>query len=142
MDAKHHLIVAHEVSNKGGDRHQLSNMGKQAKEAMAVDELTVVADRGYYRMQELLACEEAEIMPVVAKMRISGNQAKGQFGRDDFHYIAEDDEYQCPAGERLIYRTSSQEQGLILHRYWSSACPSCAMHAKCTNGKYRRMTRW
>ena len=142
VDAQHHLIVAHEVTNVGVDRRQLAKIAKQAKAAIGTDELEVVADRGYYRSEEILACEEANISAYVAKPNTSSNRAKGLFGREDFHYIPEDDEYECPAGERLIYRFTRQERGKTIRRYWSSACVRCPIRPKCTTGKYRRFSRW
>jgi hypothetical protein len=142
VDTTHHLIVAHEVTNVGNDRTQLANMSKQAKDAMGSEELTVVADRGYFSGPEILACEEAGITPYVPKTQTSGNQAKGQFGKLDFIYIPEDDEYECPAGERLIDRFTRQEANKTIHRYWSSACPQCRIKSQCTIGKYRRLSRW
>jgi transposase len=117
VDTQHHIIVAHEVTNNGSDRQQLANMAKQAKTALTVDELTVVADRGYYRSEDLRDCEEANITTYLPKPQTSGNQAKGQFGRDAFRYIAEDDEYECPAGERLVRHTTTQDKGRNLHLY-------------------------
>ena len=142
VDAEHHLIVAHEVTNVGHDRAQLANMALQAKEATDEDALAVVADRGYYSSHEIRACEEAGITTYIPKNLTSGNQAKGYFGRQDFVYHADDDEYECPAGERLIYRFTREEAGKTLHRYWSSACPQCSRHAECTSGKHRRVSRW
>ena len=142
VDTTHHLIVAHEVTNVGVDRRQLSKMARQAKDAIGTDELEVVADRGYYRSEEIVACEEANISAYVAKPNTSSNRAKGLFGREDFRYRSEDDEYQCPAGERLIYRFTAQERGKTIRRYWSSACVRCPIRSKCTTGKYRRFSRW
>jgi transposase len=142
VDTKHHLIVAHEVTNVGSDRRQLTNMAKQAKEAMGHETLDVVADRGYYRSEEFLQCEKANITAYVPNSKTSHNAAKGLFAREDFHYIAADDEYECPAGERLIYRFTAKEDGKVLHRYWSSACVRCPMKSRCTTGVYRRMSRW
>ena len=142
VDAKHHLIVAHEVTNVGHDRAQLSNMATQAKEAIGTDTLTVVADRGYFKGEEILACEENAITTYLPKPQTSGNMAKGQFGKRDFIYKPEDDEYECPAGQRLIYRFTRQEKGKTTHRYWSSACPRCPIKSKCTTSVYRRVSRW
>ena len=72
----------------------------------------------------------------------SGAKAEGRFSKADFVYIAKDDAYQCPAGQRAIYRMTTVEKGLKLHRYWSSACPRCPLKARCTPGDYRRVTRW
>lgn len=142
VDTKYHLIVAHEVTNVGHDRTQLANMATQAKAAIGTDELTVVADRGYYKGEEILACKQNGITTYLPKPQTSGNMAKGQFGKRDFIYKLEDDEYECPAGERLIYRFTRQEAGKTTHRYWSSACPHCPIKSKCTTSKYRRVSRW
>ena len=142
VDTEHHLIVAHEVTNVGHDRAQLSNMAKQAQEAMEVEDLSAVADRGYFKGEEILACQKAGIEVTLPKPQTSGSQAEGRFGKRDFHYVAEDDEYRCPAGEYLIWRMTTQEKGQTLHRYWSSACPRCTIKARCTPSPYRRVTRW
>lgn len=142
VDTKHHLIVAHEVTKSGSDRRQLANMAQQAKTALAVDELGVVADRGYYRGEEILDCEESNITTYLPKPNTSPNRAMGQYGRDAFRYIAEDDEYECPVGQRLVHRMTTQENGKTLHRYWTSACRQCPIKAQCTSGKERRVTRW
>jgi hypothetical protein len=142
VDAKHHLIVAHEVTNVGNDRSQLYNMASQAKEALAVKELEVVADRGYFKGEEILVCERDNITTYLPKPNTSGSVKKGLFSKRDFIYHREDDEYECPAGERLIYRCTSKEKGQAIRKYWSSACPSCPIKARCTTGKERRVSRW
>jgi transposase len=142
VDTKHHLIVAHEVTNVGHDRHQLTHMAKQAKDAMAVTELQVVADRGYFSSQEILDCQQAGIVPTLPKPATSGAKADGRFGRDHFVYHPEQNEYSCPAGERLKWRYSRIEGNLTMHRYWSSACQPCELKAKCTPSQNRRVGRW
>jgi len=142
VDTEHHMIVAHEVSNVGSDRRQLANMARQAKSALGVEELRVVADRGYYRGEEIRDCDNAGITTYIPKPNTSPNRAKGQFGRDAFRYIAADDEYECPAGQRLVRHMTTQEKGRTLHRYWTHVCGQCAMKAQCTSGKQRRVTRW
>ena len=142
VDAKHHLIVAHEVTNVGHDRTQLANMAQQAKQAIETDALTVVADRGYFKGEEILACDEAGITTYLPKPQTSGNMANGLFGKRDFIYQPKDDEYACPAGERLIYRFTREENGKMMRRYWSSACPRCAIKSRCTTSQYRRVSRW
>ncbi len=142
VDVKHHLIVAHEVTNVGHDRAQLKNMATQAKDAMAVDALTVVADRGYFNGKEIKACEDIGIKTYLPKCQTSGNQAKGLFGRRDFIYKSDIDEYECPAGEHVIYRFSTQEKGKTIRCYWSSTCVNCLMKPQCTTAKHRRISRW
>lgn len=142
VDAKHHLIVAHEVTNVGHDRNALATMAKQASVAMGGKDLTVVADRGYFKGEEILACEEAGITAFVAKPQTSASKAEGRFGKQDFIYVAQDDEYRCPAGQRLIKHMTTVEDGMTLHCYWCSVCPACPMKAQCTTGKERRVKRW
>jgi transposase len=142
VDTKHHLIVAHEVTNKGSDRRQLANMAKQAKSVIDTEELTAVADRGYYRGEDILDCDKANIETYLPKPQTSGNQAKGQFGRDAFRYIAEDNEYECPAGLRLVQHSTTRDKGRTLHLYWTYKCRYCDIKAQCTSGVHRKMSRW
>ena len=117
-------------------------MATQAKTAMGADELRVVADRGYFNSEEILKCQEAGIVPIVPKCITSGAQANGRFGKADFIYHAEKNEYRCPAGQSLIWRSSRVEGGLNLHRYWSSHCGQCEIKAQCTPSSERRVSRW
>jgi hypothetical protein len=77
VDAQHHLIVAHEVTNIGNDRSQLSTMARQAQEATGVSDLTAIADRGYFKGEEILACEATGVTPLVPKPLTSGAKADG-----------------------------------------------------------------
>jgi hypothetical protein len=72
VDAKHHVIVAHKVTNNGIDRDQLTSMAKLARTEMGVDKLTAVADRGYYKSEEILACHKSGITAFVPKTKTSG----------------------------------------------------------------------
>jgi hypothetical protein len=121
VDTKHHLIVSHEVTNVGSDRGQLSTMAEQARSALDAGTIEVVADRGHYAGEEILACEEAGMTVYLPKPMTSGAKAEGRFGKQDFVYVAEDDVYLCPAGERLTYRYTNEEDGKTLRRYWTTA---------------------
>lgn len=142
VDTKHHLIVAHEVTNVGIDRDQLTSMAKQARTAMGIQDLTAIADRGYFKNEEILKCHEAGITAIVPRIETSEATANGRFGKADFIYDVEANEYRCPAGQSLIWRYSTVERNLKLHRYWSSSCRQCAIKAQCTPGEQRRVTRW
>ena len=142
VDTGHHLIIAHEVTNSGSDRAQLSKIASQAKEVLGVDELEAVADRGYYSGPEILACHEAAIAVTLPKPVTSGIEAKGHFGKQDFRFVAEEDVYVCPAGERLAYSFTTQDKGMVLRRYRTNACQRCPIKRECTTGKERRITRW
>jgi transposase len=143
VDAEHHLIVAHEVTNLGNDRDQLANMGGQARAAMGVESLDVLADRGYFSGQEVLACETLGVIPYVPRPLTSGAKADGRFGKQDFVYIPEQDVYRCPSGQLLPHHMTTVEKGLTLHRYWDRAsCQSCSLKSQCTPSIERRVTRW
>jgi len=142
VETKHHLIIAHEVTNEGSDRAQLSPMAKAAKTTLGVEKLDAVADRGYFKGEEILACENAGITVTLPKPMTSGMLARGRFGKQDFRYVADEDAYICPAGETLPYHYTNEEDGLILRRYWTNACQDCPSKKSCTTGKERRISRW
>jgi transposase len=143
VDTDSHIVVAHEIINLSHDRTSLANMGRQASEATGAQALTVLADRGYFSGPEVLACEEAGIVPILPKPLTSGAKAGGRFGKQDFLYHADSDTYRCPAGETMIRRFSSLEHGMTLHGYATPACRSrCTMRANCTAGIERRIKRW
>ncbi|MBA4344781.1 MAG: IS5/IS1182 family transposase [Methylibium sp.] len=142
VDTKNHLIVAHEVTNNGSDRAQLSPIAQAARDAMGKRRLKAIADRGYYSGLGLKACEDAGIAALVPKPMTSNARAEGRFDTTGFIYIARADEYHCPAGQRAIRRFSREEDGLQISVYWSSACPACPMKAQCTTSAYRRIRRW
>jgi transposase len=142
VDTENHLIVAHEVTNVGSDRSQLAHTAQAAKEALQVEKLEAVADRGYFNGEEIKACEDAGVTVTLPKPMTSGAKADGRFGKQDFVYLAEEDVYRCPAGERLTYRMTTVENGQRMRRYWTNACRTCPLKAKCTKGPERRITRW
>jgi transposase len=142
VDTEYHLIVTHEVTNSGSDRAQLANMAKQAKAVLNSEKLEAVADRGYFSSPEILECHEAGITVTLPKPLTSGAKSEGRFGKQDFAYLPDKDEYRCPAGERLPYRYTNEEDGKVLRRYWTRVCPNCSLKSKCTTGPERRITRW
>ncbi len=142
VEAKHHLIVAHEVINVGHDRGQLADMARLAKAATGEEELIALADRRYYEGYDILECERAGVAAVVPAPMTSNNLAEGLFDERDFVYDAKNDEYRCPAGRIAIYRFTTEEAGKTQHKYWSSECPQCPLKPQCSKGKYRRIARW
>ena len=142
VDTTNHLIVAHEVTNVGTDRSQLANVANQTKAALHTSNLEAVADRGYYKGEEILACEEAGITVTLPKPQTSGAKAEGRFGKQDFVYMPAEDVYRCPAGEKLKYYFTAEENGQQLRRYWTNACRTCPIKQQCTTAKERRITRW
>ncbi len=142
VDAQHHLIVDHQVTNVGHDRSQLAVMAQRARDTMQVEHLEAVADRGYFSGEEIVACEAAGITAYVPRTQTSTSQAKGLFGKRDFVYVPETNTYRCPAGQSLIWRFQTIEHGLTLNCYWSSACKGCPLKSQCTPAPNRRVRRW
>lgn len=142
VDVENHLIVAHEVTMNNTDRSQLFSMSNQAKKAMGFDRIDALADRGYYKGEEIKACEDAGIRTYLPKTNTANNRAKGRFEKSDFRYFPKEDIYRCPAGDVLKWRMTTVEKGQNLHRYWSSNCQTCALKTQCTPSKQRRVTRW
>ena len=142
VDAQHHLIVDHEVTNVGNDHGQLTVMAERGRQATGEVDLTVVADRGYFSGAEILECTNAGMTPYVPRPLHSTARADGRFGKPDFVYIARKDEYRCPAGRRLTRRFTNIEDGMTIHTYWYSDCASCSIKSQCTTSDARRVRRW
>jgi transposase len=142
VDTENHLIVAHEVTNVGSDRSHLASTAKAAKEALHVEKLDAVADRGYFNGEEIKACDQAGITVTLPKPMTSGAKSEGRFGKQDFVYLSEEDVYRCPAGEKLKYSFTTEENGMKIRRYATPACRTCPLKAQCTKGKERRISRW
>ena len=142
VDTTHHLIVAHKVTNIGNDRSQLANMFEQAREATGFEKLAVVADRGYFSGEEILACDHAGITAYVPKPLTSGAKADGRFGKQDFVYMPNRDEYRCPASHSMTRRFETVGGGLVLNVYATPECRRCSLKPQCTTGPERRIRRW
>ena len=144
VDAKHHLIVAHEVTNKP-DRGQLCNVGKQVQTALGRESITIVADKGYYSGPDIKDTQDAGMVPLVPKGDTSGSEKKGIFNRSLFKYDSDKDVYICPANEELRYRGTSTEIGISIKRYHLDAmtCRDCSLKPHCSKSKTpRRIRRW
>jgi hypothetical protein len=127
------------VTNVGSDRAQLAHMAKQTKATLEAESLDVVADRGYYSSEEILACETEGVTVTLPKPMTSGAK---RFGKQDFRYVAEEDIYVCPARERLAYSFTTKDKGLVLRRYRTNACQRCFIKHDCTTSKERLISRW
>jgi transposase len=143
VDAEHHLIVAHEVTNQGHDRSQLEPMGLKAKDAIGCEEVTALADRGYFSGDQVLACEGTGVIPIVPKTETSSGTKRGFFTRADFVYDAAQDRYTCPAGAKLTKATrrADHAEDFDFYRHLG-ACFTCPLKPKCTPTKLRRLKRW
>jgi transposase len=139
VDAKHHLIVAHDVTNEVTDLEQLEPMARAAKEALGVETLEVCADRGYHNGAQVVNCEEEDILPYVPAPETSKAEKAGLFSKEHFRYVPEEDAYRCPAGQWLPFATQENRDGRII-RYFANraACAACPLREQCTQSKSGR----
>jgi len=149
VDEKHKLIVAQDVTNETNDTEQLSRMSIEAKEALGVDAVKVVADSGYYNAQEIRSCLSANIEPYVTRRLTSSCASKGLFSKEQFSYSPDKDCYICPAGEELTLRSVCRKRQTgsaakhIIRYYATKACKTCALRQQCTTNKNGRwIYRW
>jgi transposase len=145
VDAKHDLIVETEVVQAANDLGQLAGMAVAAKEALAVEQLQVVADAGYHEAGQLEVCETTGIETYVPSPGGTSGQGKAGhavYPKEAFHYQSETDSYRCPEGQRLVRQHEGQSQGKTrVYYYDQAACRSCPRKAACTTGAYRRVSR-
>ena len=143
VDAEHHLIVAHEVTNIGHDRTLLEPMGQKAKAAMGCGQITALADRGYFNGEQVLACEGTGVLPCIPKTDTSSSARRGLFTRHDFIFDAGRDHYTCPAGEKLTRSRQRPDRSDDMEEYRHlTACFTCALKPRCTPDKLKRFRRW
>jgi transposase len=141
VDAKHKLIVEQAVTNQVLDLGLLTQTAAPAKEILGVERIDVVADRGYFKFEDIEACEQAGMTPYVPKPQRGPSVREGFFAKDEFRYDLAEDVYVCPAGERLRRKYESKSRELTKIDYSNrSACLACALRPRCTN-TFRRVSR-
>jgi transposase len=145
VDTDHHLILAHEVTNVGSDRAQLAPMGEKAREASGHASIAVLADRGYYSGDQIVACDGKGVDPIIPKTETSGGALRGRFTIQDFIYDRDQDRYTCPAGQLLTQAKKRSTRGpdpdYVRYRNLD-ACGACALKSRCTQERFQQIRRW
>jgi transposase len=142
VDTKHKLIVEQQVTNQVVDMGLLTQTAAPAKEVLGVETIAVVADRGYFKIEDIEACEQAGIEPYVPRPQRGPSVKAGLFRKDEFQYEADSDSYVCPAGQRLYPYSSSLLRGLKKINYTNKlACDACKIRSQCTNRLFRTVSR-
>jgi len=143
MDAKHKLIAAFEVTNAGSDLGLLARTASAAKEVLGVETIQAVADRGYYKGEDIQACEDTGIEAYVARPQRGSAVHDGLFRKEEFTYDPAADTYACPGGHLLrpLYRSTKDgtERRHYVNRH---ACRECELRPQCTGNTFRKVTRW
>jgi transposase len=142
VDTKHKLIVEQQVTNQVLDMGLLTETAKPAKEILGVETIDIVADKGYFKIEDIEACEMAGMAPYVARPQRGPAVKQGLFRKDEFDYDAETDSVICPAGQRLQPYTSSLIRGLKKINYANrAACRDCPLRSRCTDNQFRSVSR-
>ena len=143
VDSKLKLLVTYEVTNEGNDLRQLAVMAQAAQQALEVEELTVLADGGYYEGKALKECEDAGLITYVPEPQSGAAKHRGVFPNNRFRYEPERDLYVCPQGAELGLRRLNEKNGKQYKIYTTKACHGCPLRAQCTTSKYgRKILRW
>jgi transposase len=144
VDSKHKLIAVYEVTNDGNDLGQLANMGKKGKEALLCEELTVLADGGYFDGETIKECEDAGISTYLPVPQSGAAKRRGLFTAEQFIYDDQRDLFICPQGEELTFRCMEKGSNKKEYRiYRTSACAGCPLRTQCTTSRLgRKLRRW
>jgi transposase len=143
VDAKHHLLVTTEVTNTAADQGQLATVAQAAKAELQISQADVVADGGYYKSEDIKACQEMGMEPHLPAVQNSPSERAGLYGKSDFRYDTAQDVYHCPGGAQLSRCRQMEDKGKTLFNYDNpKACAGCELKARCTHARYRTVSRW
>jgi hypothetical protein len=133
VDAKHKMIVEQAVSNDVLDMGLLQRTAEPAREILDVGKIDVVADKGYFRTEDIASCEEAGLTPYVPRPQRGPAVNNGFFRKDEFRYDAARNAYFCPAGQSLTPIREGKLRDLKKVDYGNAkACRDCALRSRCT----------
>lgn len=142
VDARHKLIVEQQVTNQVLDMGLLAPTAVAAKEVLGVATIAVVADRGYFKIEDIEACEKAGVEAYVPRPQRGSSVRAGLYRKDEFRYDASSDSFHCPAGQQLHAYSSSRLRDLNKINYVNKpACAECALRPRCTQGGFRTVSR-
>ena len=143
VDTKHNLIAEQQVHSKVSDLGLLAETATAARENLGANRIDAVADKGYFKLEDIEACEAAGVTPYVAKPKRSPAGFGGRFPKSAFQYDEDTDTYVCPAGQRLSPRYASKIRNTPLTYYVNfQACRACTIRERCTTARYRGIVRY
>ena len=143
VDTKHKLIAEQQVHNKVSDLGLLAETANAARENLGVDHIDVVADRGYYKIEDIEDCEAAGVTPYVPKPLRGSAVKNGFFTKEQFRYDADADVLTCPGGQKLKpkYKSKVRDNDTVIFVN-RAACKACGLRARCTNAAFRKVIRY
>ena len=143
VDTKHKLIAEQQVHSQVSDLGLLAETARAARTSLGVERIEAVADKGYFKVEDIAGCEAAGITPYVPKPRRSPARRRGRFPKERFRYDAGTDTYACPNGQQLKPLYLSRVRDTTLMHYANrGACRGCALKVQCTSNSYRSIGRY
>ena len=143
VDAKHKLIAEQQVHNTVTDFGHLCETADAARRNLGVERIDVVADRGFYKIEDIEDCEAAGITPYVAKQVHGATVRNGFFPKSAFQYDPIADAFTCPGGEALLPRYRAKVRDVEVITYVNrAACRACEPRPKCSRAKFRKVQRY
>ncbi|MFB8344805.1 transposase [Brucella cytisi] len=142
VDTRHKLIAGQEVCNQVLDPSLLAPAVEAAMDTPSVEQIEAVADRGYFKIEDIEACEAAGITAYVPRPLRGPAVAQGFFPNEEFRFDAEADTYTCPAGQTLRPRYYGKLRENVKVIYCDrKVCRSCVLRASCASKSCRGVTR-
>jgi transposase len=141
VDAKNKMIVEQAVTNQVVDMGLLAQTAEPARAILDVENIDVVADRGYFKIEDIEACENVGLTPYVPRPQRGSSVSNDFFRKDEFRFDAARDVYICPAGQTLLPNHNGWLRNLKKVDYSNpAACPICPLRSRCTTNR-RRVSR-
>jgi hypothetical protein len=142
VDAKHNIPIDFKVTNKN-DSKAMGNMVRRAKTILKTNEFTALYDKGYHTGTEFDYAHKHGVKVMVAVPAVASHAPDLAFDVEHFNYDKEQDEYTCPAGQKLTTnkRWYNKASGKTMNRvkhYKTKACLSCELSERCTKNKSGR----
>jgi transposase len=142
VDTKHKLIAEQEVCNQVLDMGLLAPTVEAAMDTLDVERIEAVADRGYFKIEDIEDCEKAGITAYVPKPIRGSAVREGFFSKEEFRYDPDRDVFTCPGGQTLSPLYQSKSRDNVKFDYCNrDACKACALRPRCTGNAYRRVSR-
>ncbi len=137
VDAKNKLIT-HFDTGGVNDTNALATVAVATKEVLQVEQMDVLADKGYHTGDQIRQCEENGITTYVSPKEPASNDPD-IFPITDFIYDQVKDCYTCPAGEILTtngtwlkHSSKGYKSAYKFQRYNTSKCKTCELQPQCT----------
>ena len=134
VDEQNALVIDQYVTNAPTDQGELSNATERAQKILSNNDLTVLADKGYYNGQDLEKCFDIGATPIVSRQ--STPKRKGMYSLDDFKYYTESDTFICPQNN-ILSKISGENAKTTVYAN-KSACRSCPYKSICFKPDKRR----